>query len=215
VEAPRHDAGDEETLVTTVCAIGTGPSLSVEQIAIAREKGFRLFGANRVFQVVDDLEVLYGCNKGFWDHYYNEAKSHPCQKWTTNLEAARQYGLNWIGERWGSGLCTDENVIHHGHGSGYSLLGVAHKLGATRIYLLGYDMKYPPGYDGHRKIIGNGKRHFFGEYPPELQHWPKSPWVDLIPLYEEINRQGLVEVISCTPGSALNGPLPYVPIEDA
>jgi hypothetical protein len=201
--------------MTTVACIGTGPTLDTRQIAIAREKGFRLFGANRVFQIVPDLECMYAVNHAFWDHYYEEASQHPCEKWTTCLPAAQQYGLNYLREKWGGGLCTEENTIFHGHGSGYSLLGVAHKLGATRIVLLGYDMKFAPDYDGHSKRVGSQPRHYFGEYPASMQHWPKNPFVDLIPLYEEINRQGLVEVVSCTPGSALNGPLPYVPIEDA
>lgn len=191
-----------------VCCIGTGPSLTLDQVQAARDRGLRLFGANVVFQSVPDLEVMYGVNGAFWDHYYADASQHPCQKWTTNLRAAQKYGLNWIGERWGEGLCEDENVIHHGHGSGYSLLGIAHKLGATEIFLVGYDMRYPKGYDGWKQIPG-GKRHFFGEYPPAMQHWPKNPWVDLLPLYAAINEQGLVKVTSCTPDSALNDFIPY------
>jgi len=195
-----------------VCCIGTGPSLTLEQVQVAREKGFRLFGCNNVYQVVADLEVLYGCNQHWWQTYWNDPehplKDHQASKWTTSLPAAQEFQINWIGERWGEGLCTDENVIHHGHGSGYSLLGVAHKLGASEICLIGYDMAYPRGYDGHRQIPG-GKRHFFGEYPQSIQHWPKRPWVDLLPLYKAINDQGLVKVTSCTPGSALNDWIPY------
>lgn len=199
----------------TVVCIGTGPSLTIEQIETARSKGFRLFGCNRVFEVVPDLEVLYGCNCAFWDRYHQHLAEHPAQKWTTNLQAARRYGLNWIGERWGAGLCEDPKVIYHGHGSGYSLLGIAHKLGARRILLLGYDMKFAPDYDGYAQRPGSAPRHFFGEYPPELQHWPKQPFTDLIPLYAAIREQGLVELINCTPGSALESVLPSMDISDA
>ena len=178
-----------------------------------RRKGYRLFGCNRVFEIVPDLEVLYGCNKGFWDHYYVDACHHPCEKWTTNLEAARQYDLNWIGERWGYGLCEDVDVIHHGHGSGFSLVGLAHKLGAERIYLLGYDLKYSPDYDGARKSVGSAPRHYFGEYPKQLQHWPTAKvehgvHVELVELYRQVHEQGLVEIINATPGGALEDVLP-------
>lgn len=200
--------------MNTVCAIGTGPSLTLEQVDVARSKGFRLFGANRVFQIVPDLEVMYAVNSAFWATYHGEAKGHSCQKWTTNKQAADAYGLNWIAERFGAGLCTEPGVIFHGHGSGYSLLGVAHKLGAERIVLLGYDMNYPQGYDGHQRTIGDGKRHYFGEYPTEMQHWPKNPWVDLIPLYRAIYEQAEMELVCCTPGSALEGVIPSMDIAD-
>lgn len=201
--------------MTTVCCIGTGPSLTLEQIDIARQKGFRLFGANRTFEIVPDLEVMYACNHGFWDVHFEEAKQHPCEKWTTCLPAAREYGLHWIGERWGYGLCEDPRVIYHGHGSGYSLLGVAHKLGATRIILIGYDMKFGAGYDAAQRNPGETPRHYFGEYDPRLQHWPKQPFTDLLPLYREIHDQGLVEIVNCTPGSALEGVIPSLDISDA
>jgi hypothetical protein len=184
------------------------------QIDIARSKGFRLFGCNRVFQIVPDLEIMYACNRGFWDRYYTEAAAYSCTKWTTSKEAAAAYPLNWIAEAWGVGLCTDPDTIFHGHGSGYSLIGIAHKLGAQRILLLGYDMKFGEGYNGYTREPGETPRHYFGEYPSDLQHWPKQPWVDLIPLYKAINDQGLLQLISCTPDSALNDVLPYRDIRD-
>jgi len=197
-----------------VACIGTGPSLTPEQIEVARAKGFRLFGCNRVFLDVPDLEVMYAVNQGFWDRYIDRAREHPCEKWTTCLPAAQKYGLNYLREKWGAGLCTEEKTIYHGHGSGYSLIGVAHKLGAERIILIGYDMKFPEGYDGRQRESG-GKRHYFGEYEPELQHWPKNPFTDLLPLYREIHEQGLVEIINCSPGSALEDVIPSMDIRDA
>lgn len=202
-----------------IVCIGTGPSLTPEQIDVARQKGLRLFGCNNVFQIVPDLELLYACNAAWWDTYHVEVKDHPAEKWTTNLEAARKYGINWMGERWGIGLCRDPKVIHHGHGSGYSLVGMAHKMGAKRIFLLGYDLKYPENYDGKSQRIGDGQRHYFGEYPTHLQHWPsakvrKGVHVELVDLYRSIHEQGLVEIINCSPGSALERVIPSMDISD-
>ena len=201
----------------TVVCIGTGPSLNLDQIQAARDKGYRLFGCNRVYEIVPDLEVLYGCNQAFWDTYWPQVSGHPCEKWTTNLQAAQQYGINWMGERFGLGLCTDPKVIHHGHGSGYSLVGMAHKLGAQRVLLLGYDLKYAPDYDGKKRKVGSGQRHYFGEYPAHLQHWPSQQvrsgvHVELVELYRSIHEQGLIEIVNCTPGSALEGVIPSASI---
>lgn len=203
----------------TIVCIGTGPSLTDQQISTAREKGFTLFGCNNVFQRVPDLELLYGCNAAWWDTYWKELKKHAAEKWTTNQQAARRYQINWIGERMGQGLCEEPNVIHHGHGSGYSLVSMAHKKGATRILLLGYDLKYPSGYNAAAHDPG-GARHYFGEYPKHLQHWPSVNVKDgihfeLVELYRSIHEQGLIEIINCSPGSALDSVIPSMDICNA
>jgi hypothetical protein len=190
----------------------------MRQVDVARQKGFELYGCNRTFIDIPDLSVLYAVNTAFWDYYWNyenpsdeiheQLRVHPCQKWTTNSAMAAKYGLYHFFERAGQGLCTDPKTIHHGHGAGYSLLGIAHKLGATRIILLGYDLKYAADYDGKAKKIGSTPRHYFDEYPAEMQHWPSvqvkdGVHVELLELYKSIKDQGLVEVINCSPDSAL------------
>ncbi len=204
--------------MSTVVCIGTGPSLTMDQVDIARQRGFRLFGCNNTAFDVPDLELLYGCNFAWWDEYWCRVKHHAAEKWTTNPLAAKTFGVNHINERYGRGLCTDPGMIHHGHGSGYSLVSMAHKKGATRVLLLGYDLKYAVDYDGRNKRIGSTPRHYFDEYPPRLQHWPSKRVVDgvhveLVDLYQSIDQQGLIEIINCSPDSALAGKIPCATID--
>lgn len=193
----------------TIVCIGTGPSLTLQQIEVARRKAFTLFGCNNIWQIVPDLKVLYGCNLGWWRHYWSdELKTHPAEKWTTNREAADEFGLNWIAECNARGLSTDPAVIHHGHGSGYSMLNLAYLMGAQRIVLLGFDLKYAPDYEGAEQKIGSTPRHYFGEYPSALQHWPKvhvrrGIHTELLELYESVASQALVEIVNCTADTAL------------
>jgi len=103
------------------------------------------------------------------------------------------------------GLSSEPGLIHHGHGSGYSLVNLCYLQGATRIILLGYDLTYAPDYNGKSREIGSRPRHYFGEYPAQLQHWPSVKVKDgvhfeLCELYATITE---VEIINCTPGSAL------------
>lgn len=198
---------------TAVC-IGTGPSLTLEQIDRARSCGFALFGCNLTYQIVPDLQVFYACNVGFWDTYWRQGLAeHPADKWTTNWQASKRYSIGYIEEVDAPGLSTDSRVIHHGHGSGYSLVSMAHWYGYERIYLLGYDLRYPQDYDPVAKKPGSGQRHYFGEYPEQLQHWPSvqvrnGVHVELVELYKSIVDQGLVQLICATPGSALEGVIP-------
>lgn len=193
----------------TICLIGTGPSLTLTQIEAARRKSFALAGCNNTWQIVPDLAVLYACNLAWWRHYWSlELAAHPAEKWTTNREAADRYGLHWIAEANRPGLSCDPALVHHGHGSGFTLLNLAYLMGAARIVLVGYDLRYPAGYDGRARIAG-GDRHYFGEYPEPLQHWPSvkvqgGVHVELLDLYRSVADQGLVEILNATPGSALD-----------
>lgn len=193
-----------------MACIGTGPSLTREQIQTARRKGFTLFGCNNVWELCD-LAVHYACNAGWWDRYWSpRLEATSAEKWTCNAEAAQKYGLNWVAEKNAPGLSSDPSVIHHGHGSGYTLVNLAYLMGAERVVLLGYDLKYAPDYDGRAQQVGSEPRHYFGEYPSNLQHWPSAKvrggvHVELLELYESVARQNAVEIINCTgPNSALN-----------
>ena len=204
---------------STVVCIGTGPSITQRQVDVARERGFVLYVCNNAFKLAPDAALLYGCNYKWWKHYWDEVRDLPCSKWTTNLQAAREFGINWIREKNAPGLSISPCVIHHGHGSGYSLVSMAHRNGAERIVLLGYDLRYAPDYDGKSHNAGSGPRHFFGEYPHEMQHWPSvqvrdGVHVELVDLYRSIKEQGLVELVNCTPNSALGPVLGYTDIEE-
>jgi hypothetical protein len=195
----------------TIVCIGTGPSLTLQQIEAAREKGFTLFGCNLVYQIVPDLAVLFATNAPFWDWYWGREdgpREHPCEKWTNDVESAARYKLNFIDSRDRPGLSQRAVRIHHGHSSGYCLVNLAYLMGAQRIVLLGYDMKYAPDYNGRDKKGGSTPRHYFQEYPSALQHWPKvevkdGVHVGLVERYAFIAGQNLVPIINCTPGSAL------------
>lgn len=165
---------------------------------------------NRVWEIVPDLALLWGTNLGFWSHYWCPAlAAYPAQKWTVSREAADRYGLKWTAERYAEGLSTDPGVIHHGHGGGYSMVNLAYLMGASRIVLLGYDLRYASDYDGRNRQPGSVPRHYFGEYPEALRHWPSARvhngvHVELVSLYESVARQNLVEIVNCTgPNSAL------------
>ena len=202
----------------TIVCIATGPSLTAEQVEVARAKGFRLYACNNAYTLAPDAELLYGCNYEWWAHYWPDVRALPCEKWTTNKRAATEFGINWIAERDAPGLSTDPEIIHHGHGSGFSLVSMAARAKPQRIVLLGYDMKYAPDYDGQARNIGSEPRHFFGEYPASMQHWPSvavrnGVHVGLLDLYRLVAAQGLVEIINCTPGSALDC-FPKIDIRD-
>lgn len=201
-----------------VC-IGTGPSLTPEDIHACRERGWALYGVNLVYRFVPDLEGLYAINLAFWNAYWNKGlKDHSADFYTANPDVAANYPVYLFEERDADGLSDRQGVIHHGHGSGYSLLNVALLSGYRKLVLLGYDLSYAPDYDGWRRYPGSSPRHFFGEYDGRCQHWPKTgiengEWKAMMKRYETVAEQGLVEVINCSPGTALRC-FPRMRVED-
>lgn len=137
---------------------------------------------------------MYACDGDWWDRYAELRLSGWWECWTQDALAARRYGLNWIPSEDRRGLSLDGALIHQGGNSGFQALNLAVLWGATRIELYGFDMRR--GDDG--------RRHFFGDHPKELQR--DLDFARAIRGFEEaapqLRKLG-VEVVNCTPGSAL------------
>ena len=100
------------------------------------------------------------------------------------------------------GLEDSPNGLRTGANSGYQAINLAVHLGARRIILLGYDMK-----------PSNGRSHWFGEHPDRVDP-PYSTMLASFPsLVDPLRKRG-VEVINCTPDSALDV-FPKMDLKDA
>jgi hypothetical protein len=190
---------------------GTGPSLTPEVIESLKHTRWPLFGCNNTYQELP-LSVLLSCNPEWWEYYWNDPalRDHPAEKWTWDKGTADKLGINYIRGEWMDGFSTDPNVISYGHSSGYQLCNLALHYGVKQLILIGFDMKFPGGYDGIRKKPGSG-RHYFGEYPPDLVHWTKVNVGDqgelngLLECYATVDCEALgIEIINCSPGTALD-----------
>ncbi len=102
------------------------------------------------------------------------------------------------------GLSFDPRKLHCGGNSGYQAVNLAVLMGATRIALLGYDMRFGP----------NGEKHWHADHrdrnPEEnrLAIWARAfETMDL-----DLKRAG-VAVVNCTPGSAI-ACFPHADIND-
>jgi len=170
------------------------------------------FGCNNTYQIIN-LDVLLACNPQWWDYYYprdENLRLSTFTKWTWDKATADKYSIAHIRGEWGDGLSTDPEVIHYGHSSGYQLINLALHHHVTEFVLIGYDLRYPKKYDGVKKIPG-GERHYFGEYPEELQHWtkqnigPGGEISGLLDCYKTINPKDYgIRIINCSPGTALD-----------
>lgn len=91
-----------------------------------------------------------------------------------------------------AGLCEKTNGLMTGQNSGFQAINLAVLAGAKRIVLLGYDMK-----------TAGAKSHWFGDHPIQTAPSVFSAMINNFPsLVKPLAKLG-VEVLNCTPGSAL------------
>lgn len=180
----------------------TGESLS--QLESIRGKA-RLLAVSDACYLAPWADAMYACDGKWWKEHKG-CPDFPGPKWTQDLAAAEEFGLNYIPiekNRAGAhlpGFSRDPRFIRAGGNSGYQALNLAVLFGAKRIILLGFDMKTVK------------KKHFFGDHPGTLNRAHNyQMWIDAF-------REGAkdisdIEVLNCTPGSALDA-FPKANIED-
>mgnify|MGYP003638141188 CR=1 FL=1 len=214
-EIPRSYEGK------TAVVVATGPSINEEQINRLYDaklsKRINVITVNNAYQEAPFTDIQVACNDNWWEHYLlhdPKLRNLKADLWTRYKNISDKYGINYIDSIVKEGLSKDPSVVHINHGSGPMAINFATLYGFKKIILIGHDMKYAKDYDGKNKIVGSTPRHYFGEYPKSMQHFPKSNnsvdqegrIVGLIRTYERMNKDLIsmgVDVVNCTPNSAL------------
>lgn len=185
----------------TVVILASGPSLTVEQceaVQVWRKsaggagaaESRRCIAINTTFRRAPWADVLYACDASWWRLYHGEVEAGFIgEKWTQDFEARRF--ARHIESRRAPGLGKRPGVIHQGGNSGYQAINLAYQAGARKIILVGFDMH---------------GTHWHGKYEnglPNTQEWLFRQWLaNFEQLAADLKAEG-VEVVNCTPGSAL------------
>jgi len=181
----------------TAVIIGCGPSLTQGQVNTVRaawiEGRCNVIVINRAFEVAPWANAMYAADAKFWSLYIVEVRE-------TNIpllfcpdeNTCERYGMWHTPLRVGPGLCETNTHLHnHGH-SGFQALNLAYHLRPRRILLLGYDCHH------------NNGTHYHGDHDhglpnaPGVKAWPDT-YTPTVPQFES---EG-IEVVNCSPGSAL------------
>ena len=131
---------------TTVYCVGGGPSLRDFDWKRLRDKN--VVAINRGMQLLPTARVIFWSDFRFWRYYGEDVLAHAAEfKITINdasVLAARKCGIELfnVPHTGCSGFEYDPRGIKHGKNSGYAAINIAAHLGAKRIVLLGYDMKW-------------------------------------------------------------------------
>lgn len=179
----------------SVAILASGPSLRHAPLQEIDESGCRVIVVNNSWQLAPWADLLYACDMHWWDRYFPEVDARfSGQLWTQEAGAVWKYPrISYIRSIALPGLSRRPGVIHQGGNSGYQAIGLAYQTGAKRIFLFGFDMHGSHWHGEHEKSVS-------GHLTVQLDF---ENWIpQFSALASDLKAEG-VEVVDCTPGSAL------------
>lgn len=200
----------------TAAILAGGPSLTQRDVdAVKRAVHVRCITVNDSYRLAPWADLAYFCDLRWWSWHHERpawrdllaraAAGETIVATLENLELLERHPfircLRNVGR---DGIETTPGAIKNGGNGGYQALNIAVQLGARRVLLLGFDM---------RRVAN--RSHWHDGHPVVA---PETVYRDLmIPSYTnaapELARLG-VEVVNCTPGSALTA-FPFQSIDEA
>ena len=174
--------------------IVAAPGSSLSPDVAARIRCHRTIAVQDAWRLMPSADVLYGCDRRWWEAHKG-CTEFAGERWSTHdnggndkREIAKAYGVRLIEGKPGEVFSTDPAVIHYGSNSGFQAVNFAILSGASRIVMVGFDMK---------------GTHFFGDHPKPLRN--PSNFATFIRAFEKASKSlpSGVGIINATPGSAL------------
>lgn len=183
----------------TCYVLGCGPSLRGFDARVLRGRG-RVITVNDSFRLAPWADVLYACDLRWWqtrraavEAVWQGRRMVTLENHALENQIPGVLRLRNSGE---DGLETDTGALRTGKNSGYQAIGLAYHFGASRIVLLGFDMRL----GRHGELHWNERSD--GQTP---QGFAQTLGL-MLPKFETL-RDPLaiagVQVVNATPGSAL------------
>ena len=188
----------------TVVILASGPSLREFIRTGSSLDGVRTITTNSSIFAYPKADVAFGVDFMWWKtHHQVVRRESRALCWTVDRSAAERFGLYFVRGANTGGL--HETRVNTNGNSGAAAINLATLFGAKRILLLGFDMKLGP----------DDEKHWHPDHPkPCAQGMVFDDWLyKMDALARGCDRKG-IEVINCTPGSALHA-FPMMPLEEA
>lgn len=177
--------------------IGSGPSLSDEQLAMVKQhhvdQRVHVIAVNNTIERVPWADVSYFGDYTALCHYLPKLKPLTSAEWVTTCRAgAERWRLTHVKPSPNNGMSLDR--VHLNGNSGAQAVNTAAAFGATKVILIGFDMRNSK----------DGKAHWFGQHPLPLITTQLFPdWMHKFAILAKEAKALGVDIINCTPDSAL------------
>jgi hypothetical protein len=188
----------------TVVVIGAGASLSTKQIrhvALAKLEGrCRVIAINDAVFAAWFSDHLHACDGKWFCWHIQRIQHFTGIKTTLDETVLNGWNVGLLKNTGEDGFDPDPGCVRSGNNGGYQGIHIAMHAGAKRILLLGFDMQ-----GGHFFGAHSDERKLCDHATVMIPHFPT-----LIPAAAERG----IEILNCTPGSALTC-FPMADIEGA
>jgi len=170
----------------TVAILASGPSMSSMVAESVRD--LPCIAVNNTFRLAPWAGVIYAHDAQWWEHPSNK-DAHKAPGLKIGCEPTP--GVFTLRNTGWEGFDPDPSCIRVAGNSGYQAVHLAMHASASRILLLGFDMKGGHWHGPHPYSLSNPIDAFF------------TRWVQRFATLVPAARQMGVEIINCTPGSAI------------
>lgn len=176
----------------TAVVLGSGASLSAKQlrhVAIARlENRCRVIAVNDAIYPAWWSDWLHSCDSKWWFWHIQRVQHFTGIKTTLDETLPEGFGVGLLKNTGEDGFDPDTGCVRSGSNGGYQAIHIAMHAGASRVLLLGFDMR-----------VG----HYFGDHPDRIKCDHRAVMIPHFPTLLEPAKARGVEIVNCTPGSAL------------
>lgn len=179
----------------TVAILGGGPSLTPEQIDVLgnSDPDTRTIAINNAIELAPWADILYFCDDRWYEWHKEAVHAFGGMRVTLeNLKLQNEIEVRSLRDYGVAGFAPKPDGVTNGRNSGYQALHLAAWLGVKRVLLLGYDM---------REV--NGRMHWHDEHPVATPANIFPGWIAAFDALAPILEARGVEVINCTPDSAV------------
>lgn len=181
----------------TVAILASGASMTAKVAAVVMTAGVKTIAINRTVELAPSADMLYASDAVFWQR--ETAKQFKGMKVSIfpDGEIGRNFQLPpddvlMLKNTGIEGFDPDPSALRTGNNGGYQALHLAAHAGARRVLLCGYNMK---GSNWHGRYALPFRNTPQGKYPLWCQIFNG--------LAKALQGRG-IEVLNCTPGSALD-----------
>lgn len=182
----------------TVVIICGGPSLTLDQvrrIGIARlEDRIRVIAIKDAIYLAWWADWLHGCDAKWWEVHIHSVQHYGGIK-TTLAERIphKQWDIHLLPYTGKYGFDPDPRNCRTGGNSGYQAIHCAMHAGAKKIITVGLDIKKAK----------DGRRHWFDTHKYQLETRYSDVMLDPFATLVEPAKERKIEIINCSPGSAV------------
>ena len=185
----------------TCYILGGGPSLINTDFDIIKRK--RTIVTNNAYELAPWSEVLFFMDNHWFKQHEKRLASYHGIKVTIANQFKDRPGIKFLNRGSKTMLSTAPNMVNNGNNSGYAAINLAFLLGASKIILVGFDMK-----------VVDAQHNYHNEHTRKMKDniYDKEYIPNFGSLVDPLAKAG-IEILNATPDSALKC-FPFVKLED-